>query len=594
MEPQLGTAEPPAFFVPTMQAEPLPSGACIARSSEPLGEYIPHILSHLFRWADQAPDRPFLQERAGGTWRGVTYAETASCVRRIGGALLAKGLGPERPVVVLSGNSVDHGLLALAAQLVGVPLAPVSPAYSLASADLGTLRHVLRLLQPGLIYVGTAQPFVRALALDEAAVEIIASDPTGLARARPFSDLMKQGPEAACNVVVDPDAAAKILFTSGSTGTPKGVITTHRMMAANQQQLLQIWPFLEREPPVLLDWLPWHHVFGGCANFNVALRYGGTLWIDDGRPMPGADLERTLRNMREVSPTMSFNVPRGWALLLPYLEADAALRHVFFKRLRLMFNGGAALPETHRRRLEALADAYAPRDVPVVSGWGLTETAPGITIGPTRGTPPGAIGTLLAGIVLKLQPADDKFEARVKGPNVTPGYWRDGGNNAPTSFDDEGYLLTGDAVRWIDAAEPSAGFVFDGRLAEDFKLSTGSRVYAGEIRLRALEVLAPLARDVVVTGQDRDEIGLLVFLRDDRRNEDLTGELRVGLEKLNAAAKGATSRKIGRALLLSEPPSLDAGEMTDKGSLNVRAILMRRATSVERLYDDTCAEVVRT
>jgi feruloyl-CoA synthase len=372
---------------------------------------------------------------------------------------------------------------------------------------------------------------------------------------------------------------------------PKGVLATHRMLAVNQQQLAQAWPFLEREPPVLLDWLPWSHVFGGSQNLNMVLRCGGTLWIDEGRPLPGA-FDRTLANLRDVAPTLRFDVPRGLALLLPALEADATLAAGVFSRLRLVFSAGAALPEAQFRRLQALAARHAPRPVPVVSGWGLTETAPAATNAHRQDAAPGGIGTPLPGVELKLLPAEGKTEIRVRGPNLFPGYLDDPEATA-AAFDAEGFFRTGDAATWVDAADPDQGLRFDGRLAEDFKLSSGTRINAAELRLRALAALGGLVRDVVVVGADRDDVGLLVFPADPAAMDAAYRQaVRQAIRAMNAAAGDGSSRRVARAMLLSEPPSLDAGEVTDKGSLNQRAIQARRADALARLYDNEDREVI--
>ncbi|WP_431268416.1 AMP-binding protein [Dankookia sp. P2] len=480
----------------------------------------------------------------------MTYRQAAAQVRALGAALLARGLGPGRPVALLSGNLGA----ARAAGLCGAggrrALRRSLHPYALQSGDLGKLRHILRRLRPGLLFAEDAAPFAHALAVEEAqGIEVLSALGWNALMAEPVTAAVHAAIEG-----VDPDGLGKILFTSGSTGVPKGVPATHRMLAANQQQLAQAWPFLDREPPVLLDWLPWSHVFGGSQNLNLVLRCGGTLWIDEGRPLPGA-FDRTLANLREVAPTLRFDVPRGLALLLPALEADAALARGFFSRLRLVFSAGAALPEAQFRRLQALAARHAPRPVPVVSGWGLTETAPAATNAQRVDAAPGGIGTPLPGVELKLLPAEGKTEVRVRGPNVFHGYLEDAAATA-AAFDAEGFFRTGDAVAWMDAADPDQGLRFDGRLAEDFKLSSGTRINAAELRLRALGALGRLARDVVVVGADRDDVGLLVFPADPA----VAGEqVRQAIRAMNAAAGGGSSRRVARAMLLAEPPSLDAG-----------------------------------
>jgi feruloyl-CoA synthase len=587
------------FAPPRVAVAPHPADGVLVRSAAPLSGHLPRVTDHLPAWAERAPDRPFLRQRGtDDAWRGVTYAEAAEAVRRIGAALLRMGLGPERPVVVLSGNAVEHALLGLAAQSVGVPYAPVSQPYSLADKSLGKLRHVLGKLTPGLIHLDDAAPYAAALAVEEArGVPVFATNPDGVPGVRPFAELLAEPADgrvedAAARVA--PETPAKVLFTSGSTGMPKGVIVTHRMMAANQEQVAEAWTFLREEPPVLLDWLPWNHVFGGTKNLNMVLRHGGAMWIDEGRPVPGG-FEATIANLREVSPTISFNVPKAYELLIPRLEAEPDLARAFFARLRLMFYAGAALAPPLWRRLEALAEAHgAPGEVHMVSSWGLTETAPSILMLHAPRAAVGCIGTPLPGIELKLVERDDKLEARVRGPNVTPGYWRDPDATA-AAFDEEGFFLTGDALRWVDPARPEAGFIFDGRLTEDFKLSTGTRVNAGEVKLRALAALRESVRDLVVVGENRQGIGLLLVPHDHRRAEldtpALAEEVASALRAMNESQ--TSSRAVARAAFLRDPPSLALGEITDKGSLSPRALLRHRPGELDRLYGDAHPSVIR-
>ncbi|MGE0416837.1 MAG: AMP-binding protein [Acetobacteraceae bacterium] len=571
-----------ALFAPVrVERLPQPDGSVLLRSRDPLADYALRITDHLWHWAERAPDRPFLLERGNdGAWTGVTFAQAADAVRRLSQALLDRGLGPSRPLAVLSGNSVRHALLAFAAQAVGVPYTAVSEPYSLLSGDLGKLRHILARLRPALIFAEDATRFDRALAVPEAATAEIAS-------ADSWADLVATTPTPGLDRAmagVDPDAPVKILFTSGSTGVPKGVVGTHRMMAANQQQILQVWPFLAQDPPVLVDWLPWSHVFGGSHNLNMVLRFGGTFHIDAGRPLPG-QFDATLANLRDTAATIRFDVPRGHALLLPVLEADTAFARHFFQRLRLLFSAGAAMPEAQFLRLRALAATHASRPVPVVSSWGLTETAPAATTTHVLAAQPSEIGTPLPGVDLRLVPVDGKLEIRVRGPNVFPGYLDEPEANA-AAFDDQGYFRTGDAVAWVDEADPTRGLRFDGRLAEDFKLLSGTKINALELRLRVLAAMGGIARDVVVVGADRDDVGVLVFPANPADAETATFReaVRAALAKANEAAGGGSSRLVARALVLAEPPSLDAGEVTDKGSLNVRAIQVRRKSEIDGMY----------
>jgi feruloyl-CoA synthase len=575
-------------------------------SRHALGSYARCSGEFLEHWARQAPERPFLMERDGATWRGLDYGDTLRNVRRIGAWLLGRELSLERPVAILSENSVEHALLSLACQHVGIPVAPISPAYSLVSKDFGKLKSILRTLRPGLVYVSDLARFTPALAAvrDFHRGQIVSGDVTEKGDALPFATLQKGHDEPAVArafASLTPDTVAKVMFTSGSTSEPKGVINTQRMLCSNQQAIAQIWPFVSRAP-ILLDWLPWHHTYGGNHNFNIVLRNGGTLYIDRGRPLPG-EFETTLVNLREVAPTLSLNVPRAYDMLVPALRDDRALCSQFFSRLELLFYAGAALPQHVWDALRSLARQTLQRELPFVSSWGLTETAPTATIGHFQPDRAGVIGLPLPGSELKLVPNGDKIEVSVRGPNVTPGYFRRPDLSAQ-SFDDEGFFKTNDAVRFVDPERPERGLLFDGRIGEDFKLSTATWVSVGALRLEAISALAPVAQDVVVTGHDRDEVGLLIFpnlagcralcadLAADAprlsvvEHPAVRARVAQALASLAAASTGS-STYARRALLLSEPPSIDSGEITDKGYVNQRAVLTRRAELVEALYAES-------
>jgi len=551
-------------------------GATILRSPQALKPYARAVGDWLLHWYERAPDRSFIAERKGDGWRRVSYRDALSDARRIGQALLNLGLNAERPVAILSDNGVDHALLALGAMHVGVPVAPISPAYSLMSKDFAKLKYIFELLKPGLVFASDLEKFAPALA----AVGATSTPVTRLLETNPGSTL-----ELAFSRLT-PDTVAKILFTSGSTGTPKGVINTHRMLCANQQMLAQVWPFLEDKVQTIVDWLPWNHTFGGNFCFNLILRNGGTLYVDNGKPAPGL-AELTARNLREISPTLYFNVPRGFDLLMPMLEQDAALRRNFFRELDMVFYAGAALPQNLWERLEKLAQQEKGGELSMISSWGSTETAPSAAAVHYPIERAGVIGLPNPGCELKLVPAAGKMEVRVKGPNVTPGYYRRD-DLTRAAFDEEGYYRIGDAMKFADPAAPEKGLVFDGRVAEDFKLTTGTWVHVGALRVKLIAAGNPIIQDAVITGHDRNEIGALVFLNPaavkDLSNEKLRKNLSEAFTLL--AKEGGSSTQPARLLVMTEPPQIDAVEITDKGYINQRAVLERRAALVERLYSD--------
>jgi len=549
-------------------------GSMILRSPRPLLPYARCTTEWLTQWATQCPERVFLMERSGADWRRVTYQEALHDVRLIAQGLLERDPERRHPIAILSDNSIDHALLALAVQYVGIPVAPISPAYSLMSKDFAKLKYILELVRPGIVWTGDPERFAPAL------------QATGY-KATNLNELRAKEATSAvdeAHAQVKPDTIAKILFTSGSTGTPKGVLNTHRMLCSNQQMLAQGWPFVEKRPPIVVDWLPWNHTFGGNHNFNLVLRNGGTLVIDGGKPVPGL-VEMTVRNLKEVAPTMYFNVPRGFDLLLPYLESDAELRENFFRDLDMVFYAAAALPQNLWERLEKLAVNAKRGNLAMLSAWGSTETSPLAAQVHFHIERAGVIGLPVAGCELKLVPTAGKMEVRVRGPHVTPGYWqRDDLTRA--AFDEEGFYCIGDAVKFADPANPAKGILFDGRVAEDFKLTSGTWVHVGAIRVRLIAAGNPIVQDAVITGHGRDEIGALVFvspaaqsMTPDEVREKLANALRA------LASEGQASSMIPkRLLILKEPASIDAGEITDKGYINQRAVLERRADLVEELY----------
>jgi feruloyl-CoA synthase len=604
-----GGAPATLFAPPRTVAESRDDGSILLRSPVPLGDHARSVGDWLDLWAQRRPDRVFLAERddPAAPWRTVTYREALDRVRAIGAWLLARGLSADRPLAILSDNSIAHALLALGAMHVGVPVASISPAYSLVSKDFEKLKGMIALLEPGAIFVGDANAFAPALAaiapLHDAAV-VAGAPADGLIGFDELATTPVTGAVGEAFARLTPDTVAKLLFTSGSTGTPKAVINTQRMLTASQAAKGHVWPFLATTDLVLLDWLPWSHTFGANHNFNMALCNGGTLYIDAGKPAPHL-FATSLANLRSVRPTVYFNVPRGFDMLIGALRSDADLREKFFGEVRAVFYAGAALPQNLWEALEALSMEAIGRVLPMVSAWGSTETSPLATDCHFQAQRSGNIGVPVPGTEIKLVPSGDKLEVRVRGANVTPGYWKAPDLTAK-AFDDEGFYLIGDAVKFADPARPEAGLFFDGRVSEDFKLNSGTWVNVGTLRLAAIAALAPLAQDVVVCGHGHDEVRLLVFpniaacralasLPDDLAIEAVLGDAKVraavgqGLAALKAKGGGSSSFATS-ALLMAEPPSVDGGEITDKGYINQRAVLGRRADLVGRLMagDSDC------
>ena len=577
----------------------LSSGYELPQAARCLGEWLVH-------WADKQPDKTFLAERSGDGWREVTYSQFLDEVELKAGWLLEAGASSERPVAILSDNSVNHAIMAFAAMHVGIPAATISAAYSLMSADYAKLRSMIALLDPAVIYVEDTAQYGKALAAisETHSAKIVATrvgqqdtcntlrfDLAGNDEQRPVVAMRFAG--------ITPETTARLLFTSGSTGTPKAVINTHLMLTSNQEAKRVTWPFLADRPPRIVDWLPWSHTFGCNFTTNMVLRNGGSLFIDDGKPAPPL-VHKTVENIKDVRPNMLFNVPRGYDMLVGPLEQDEVFRNAFFGA-DLIFYAAAALPQTVWEKLIGLSLQVRPEPVPLVSAWGSTETAPLATDCYFQAEASGNIGLPIPGTTLKLVPNGDKLEVRVKGPNVTPGYFRLD-EITKEAFDEESFYSIGDAVRFADPQDPDKGLYFDGRVSEDFKLSSGTWVSVGALRIAGIDALSPLAQDIVVAGHDRDEVGFLIFpnaaacravagsgddvpLREVIEHPAVRQKVADGLAKMKAAA-GGSSRHAARARLMAMPPNPDTGEITDKAYLNQRQILHNRVADVELLFGD--------
>jgi feruloyl-CoA synthase len=578
------------------------SGFCI-HSTVPLGDYPERIVQYLLHWAAKDPGRAFIAERnENGEWIAVSYGDMFERCRRVGQFLIDAGCSVERPVAVLSENSIAHATIALAAMYAGIPVVPISSAYSSIPEAFDRLVHCLSLVTPGAVFVEDGEKYGKVLSRlsQEYGLRIAARKRTGTMIDLEEAASKKAHSVDAAFLATGLDTVAKIIFTSGSTGTPKGVINTNRMLSANQQQLAQIYPFLETRPPRLLDWLPWSHTFGGNEVFFMTMRHGGTMYIDEGKPTP-ALFRQTLRNLQDIQPTVYFNVPRGYDLLSVEMERDEQLRNKFFGDLDMLFYSGSALPQAIWERLEQLSETVRGHRVPIVTAWGTTETAPLATGVHFTSRRADNIGVPVSGCEIKFTPAAGRYELRVKGPNVTPGYWRDAERTAEI-FDEEDYYKTNDAGYLMDPEDPSKGIIFDGRVGEDFKLSTGTWISVGKIRVAAVNALLSVAQDIVVLGQDWDYIGLLIFI-DHAGCRSLTGQdlevdangllcdkkivnhVRTVLSAFNANHPGS-SMQVRRVLLMTEPPSFEGHEITEKGYVNQRAVAMRRKHLVEMLRSD--------
>jgi len=601
------------FFAPEVDLSRRPDGTWLMRSVDPLANYDQRVGDWLDFWGRQAPERIFIVEQTNDGERTVSYAQARHAALALAEGMLGCGLGPDRPLAILAANGIDHALVMLAALYVGIPIAPIAPAYALQTTDYIKLSHAFRLLTPGMVVVDDGRLYRQALerALDPA-VPVLALRNSSAARSMRDLACLQGGGRgkdavAAAAARVTQETIAKFLFTSGSTGIPKAVINTHGMICANSQMKRQVAPCLAEEPPIMVDWAPWNHTAGGNSNFSIILHNGGTLYIDPGKPTP-ALFARSLKLLRRVSPTIYFNVPRGYELLIPHLAADRTFCEHFFRKLQFLWYAAASIQPATWFELERLAVEAVGHRILTVSGLGMTETAPIALFGNVHATGPGVVGVPVAGVELKLIPHDDCFEVRYRGPNVTPGYWRDP-SATEAAFDEEGFFRSGDLLSFIDPTRPKAGLRFDGRIDEDFKLTSGTKVSAGKLRLDALDALRPLVNEVVVAGADREDVRLLIFPDWDvcaatvgllrtatpaeiASNKALRAIFQERIAQLAAAGTG-TSNRIVAALLVEVPPSSAAGELTEKGTVNSRALQRNRPELLDALFGDTDDRVLR-
>lgn len=554
--------------------------ALILRNPMPYSDAVQTVTAPLARWAVEAPDRVWLAEREGEGWRTITYGDAKRRIEALAGGLTALGLGPDRSLLILARNGIDHALIGYAAMSLGAAISPVSPQYGLAGADLSRLEFAVARLKPAAVYADDAQAFSGALqAPFLAGLPVIASlNPR--ATDIPFTDLLDAPP---VGPTCQPADVAKLLLTSGSTGKPKAVVCTHANIALNAAQIEAC--YADPEPPVLVNSAPWSHSLGANAILHMVLHRGGTLYIDAGQPTP-ARFAETLRNLREVATTYHNMVPAGWGLLVGELERDAALAAKFFEKVRVLQYGGASMAQSILDRIQAVAVRTIGERVSFAAGYGATETGPTACNIHWHNARSGMVGLPTPGTAVKLVPAGDKFEIRVKGPQVSPGYL-DQPEAARDAFDEEGFYRLGDAARLADPDDPSAGLVFDGRLVENFKLASGTFVAAGALRVVAVSAIGGVVSDAVVCGEGQDGVGLMLFIDPTAAGRlgdaaAVRAAVRAGLERLNAAAKGGG--KVARALILDGAPDAASGELTDKGYINQALARDRRPVELERLF----------
>ncbi len=577
----------PKFWSPSFEYDHRADGTIVMQQTEDLPEHLPLLADYLDKWADLSPDQTWLARRgADGEWIHISYGEARDKARRIGAYLLNMGLGADRPLLIMSGNSLEHGLLGLACFYTGIPYAPVSPAYSLVSKDHAKLKDIAQTLEPGAFYVDDMVAFGPALkAIEAQSSQVIALDNVQ-ENAAHFDELLRADPQKAdlARQLVRPDTVVKYLFTSGSTGTPKAVINTNRMICAMQAMVRDCYRFVQETPPVILDWAPWNHTAAGNKVFYLALTNGGTFYIDDGKPTTGK-LDETLRNLREISCTWYFNVPIGWDTLVDELERDAEMAQTFFARLSMMFYAGAGMAQLTWDRLRAVARKTTGHKVLLATSLGSTETAPFALACTEVQENSGNVGVPSKGLKMKLVPNSGKLELRLKGPSITPGYYKEPEKTAE-AFDEEGYYKMGDALRPMDPDDFAKGFYFDGRIAENFKLNTGTWVAVGSVRAALVDAFEGLIRDAVIVGENEAQLGALLVVSEHGKTLDeavLAQEIETRLKQAAAKATGSATR-VRRVIILPRDPSFDQGEITEKGSLNQRALRAHSSELIDTLY----------
>ncbi|MBX2854685.1 MAG: feruloyl-CoA synthase [Rhodobacteraceae bacterium] len=582
-------ASPPdsRFWRPEFEYERREDGVVLMRQRGELESYLPTLAAYLDHWADTAPERTWIARRGDdGGWRRVSYAEGRSAARSLGAALLGLGLGPGRPLLILSENSLEHALLGVACAYVGIPYAPVTPAYSLVSTDHAKLKDIAAVLTPGAVFADDGAAFAPALSVIAAKGRAVINHCNPVNGALAFGALLEadSANAAPARSALTEETVVKYLFTSGSTGAPKAVINTNRMICASQAMIRDCYRFLTEKPPVVLDWAPWNHTASGNKSSYLVLTNGGSYYIDDGRPAPGK-FEATVRNLREISCTWYFNVPIGYDLLVAELERDADLAQRFFADLEMLFYAGAGMAQHTWDRLSAIGRKITGRDVLLATGLGATETAPFALACTEIQQKAGNVGVPSRGLTLKLAPNGGKLEACLKGPTITPGYFSDPEKTAQ-AFDEEGFYLLGDALRPADPEDFAKGFFFDGRVAENFKLTTGTWVAVGAVRAALVDAMGGLVRDAVIVGENEAQVGALLWLSEAAQTMDPATRDAALADKLAAAAKAATgsASRVRRAVIMAEPPNFDRGEITEKGSLNQRALRANNAALVAALY----------